>query len=381
MNQHPETCAVCDAIRESPATTNVAIARKLDVGETTVRRHRTHMALSETDDFFGVPSTAITSRGKSYYNRETSTWETVKFNPNTATLLSSLDYDDLEKAVADYHPENPITPAAYSTHTEVFALADAQLGKSMETGGGSKETVERVLASAHAFKRRVEASKPRTIVITDLGDGIENIWNVPSHQLSTNDLDLMAQVRTFRRLLIEVLKLLAPLAPEVYFVSVPSNHGQVRNAPGSSIGTVDNDYGVEISHQLEDVCSNSQSPELSKVRFVRPETYFETATVDVSGTKLAFNHGHRTKGGLNGHDAWWTAQDHGRMPGWDADILLVAHYHTLRIEHSGDRRWIIGVSASEPSSDYFALSTGKRSKRGVTCFRVENGIWSDLEIL
>ena len=101
----------------------------------------------------------------------------------------------------------------------------------------------------------------------------------------------------------------------------------------------------------------------------------------VCGTKLAFHHGHRTKGGINGHDAWWANQDHGRMPGWDADILFVAHYHTPRAEQSGDGRWSLCVSASEPSSDYFALSSGKRSKRGVTCVQVSNRIWSGLEIV
>ena len=42
---------------------------------------------------------------------------------------------------------------------------------------------------------------------------------------------------------------------------------------------------------------------------------------------------------------------------------------------------MISVSASEPSSDYFALANGKRSTRGVTCVRIGNGVWSDIEIL
>lgn len=254
-------------------------------------------------------------------------------------------------------------------------------GKACETGGGTADTVERVMASAERFKERVLETKPKAIVITDLGDVIENMWNVPGHQLSTNDLDLTAQIRVARRLYLEILKLLAPLAPQVYFVSVPSNHGQVRTGPKETVGSLDNDFGVEISHQLEDICVNADSAVLRRITFIRPEKHQETAVLTVCGTKLAFHHGHRTKGGINGHDAWWANQDHGRMPGWDADILFVAHYHTPRAEQSGDGRWIICVSASEPSSDYFALSSGKRSKRGVTCVQVSNRIWSGLEIV
>ena len=39
------------------------------------------------------------------------------------------------------------------------------------------------------------------------------------------------------------------------------------------------------------------------------------------------------------------------------------------------------VVVHEPSSDYFALAQGKRSKRGVTCVRIGDGVWSDIEIL
>lgn len=372
-------CKVCSAIQDNPDKTNVEIGRLAQTTESSVRRHREPGNPSIPDTFFSdVPDAIITSRGRSI--RTESGWEKITYRPQDMALLEANAYDDLERAIAGF-----VTPAAtnpaVSPCAEVFAASDFQIGKANETGGGTKETVERVLASVARFKERVLKSKPRTIIITDIGDGIENIWNVPNHQLTTNDLDLMAQMRTHRRLYIEIFKELAPLAPECISVAVPSNHGQVRNAPGSSVGNVDNDFGIEVSHQLEDVCKHSDSEALRNIRFVRPDQYQETAALAVAGTKLAFNHGHRTSGGQNGHDKWWAAQDHGRMPGWDADMLVVGHYHSMRVEQSGDGRWILSVSASEPSSDYFALSTGKKSKRGVTCFRVCEGIWSDLEIL
>lgn len=254
-------------------------------------------------------------------------------------------------------------------------------GKAGESGGGTKDTIQRVLTSASRFAQRAAERKPQAIVVTDCGDITENMFNVPGHQLSTNDLDLADQIRVARRLQLEVLKMLSPLAPEVYYVSVPSNHGQVRTGPKAAVGGVENDFGVEISYQLEDICEIAESPALRNVQFVRPDKYAETAVLTVADTTLAFNHGHRASGGQAGQDKWWTEQDHGRQPGWNADILVVAHYHNMRLEQSGDGRWIIHLSASEPSSDYFARSKGTTSKRGVTCFSVQRGMWSDLEIL
>ena len=377
-------CGVCKAIQENPTLTNVQLGYLSGKSERSVRRHKAgggSPLVSVPEAFFtDVPTEAITSRGRSI--RTPDGWEKVSFNPNRVAQIAARNMllEDTFAALDGY--TSPVCPTKGARpFAEIFGGSDFQLGKACETGGGTKDTVERVMASAERFKNRVLESNPIAVVITDIGDVIENIFNVPNHQLTTNDLDLTAQIRVARRLYLEVLKLLAPLAPKVYYVSVPSNHGQVRTGPGDSVGSVDNDFGIEISYQLEDICLNSNSEALRSIEFVRPEKYQETATLTVCGTKIAFNHGHRTKGGINGHDVWWANQDHGRMPGWDAHLLVVGHYHTMRAEQSGDGRWIICVSASEPSSDYFALSSGKRSKRGVTCVRVSEGVWSHLEIL
>lgn len=376
-------CDVCQVISDNPGLTNTQLGYLADTSERSIRRHKTPLETTPPmanvpDQFFtDIPTEIVTSRGRSILTPDG--WEKITYDPKKLALAESQKtlQEDILAALAGY-VSTPAPLAGTGSFAEVFAASDFQIGKACETGGGTKDTVERVMASVEAFKQRVNVSRPAAIVITDIGDVIENIWNVPSHQLSTNDLDLTEQIRVARRLYIEIIKHLAPLAPKVYVVTVPSNHGQVRNAPQSAVGSFHNDFGIEISHQLEDVFNES---DLRNLVFIRPNEHQETAVLEVCGTKLAFHHGHRTKGGLNGHDSWWSAQDHGRMPGWDADILVVGHYHTLKVEHSGNGRWIIAVSASEPSSDYFALSSGKRSKRGVTCFRVSAGVWTDLEIL
>ena len=383
----PADCGVCKVIVTNPGLSNTQLGYLAGKSERSVRRHKKARSKgaplgSLPEPFFtDVPVEAITSRGRSIITPDG--WEKITYSPQKVASLQAEKTlaADIMAALDGYVPAKPEPSGPRRAFAEVFGLSDEQVGKACESGGGTKDTVERVMASAESFKQRVLESQPQAIVITDLGDAIENMYNVPQHQLSTNDLDLTAQIRVARRLHLEVLKLLAPLAPQVYYVAVPSNHGQVRTGPKEAVGAVDNDFGIEISHQLEDICLNAESSELRKINFVRPDKYYETATLTLFGTKMAFNHGHRTKGGMNGHDSWWANQDHGRMPGWDADILFVAHYHTARVEQSGDGRWIVCVSASEPSSDYFALASGKRSKRGVTCVRVADRVWSHLEIV
>lgn len=173
-----------------------------------------------------------------------------------------------------------------------------------------------------------------------------------------------------------LLKLL-PHAQTLTLVAVPSNHGQVRTSLQNKgqAGTVDADFGLEISHQIEDATNLAKLP----INYVRPEPLQETATLTTSNTKIAVNHGHRARPGKQAD--WWAKQDHGRMPGWDADIFLTAHYHNLSLVQSGNARWLIGLSAPEPGSNYFALSTGQTAKRGCTALTVQDGAWADLTVL
>lgn len=353
---------------------NAEISRQTGVSKDSARRHRKH-ALAAVDPFFSdIPTEIITSRGTSRRLADGS-WEKISYQPAKKALLDALSYDDLERAIEGFD----FRPAAKTRNpaTSTVHAADLQVGKADQRGGGTPGTLARAMNSIHTFAELCKERKPEHIILSDNGDPIENIFNVPG-QLMTNDLDLPAQIRAFRRLMIEAIKVLAPLAPQLTYLAVPSNHGAARSTYKVQAGTTDADFGLDILHQLEDVCA--ESPALSDVQFVRPEPMFETAVIETSGTKLAYHHGHQSKSQAS-HHSWWAGQDHGRMPGWDADMLVVAHYHNLRVEQSGDGRWIIGVSSSEPSSDYFTNATGQASIRGMTTFDVLDGQWSNLAIV
>lgn len=366
-----------------------AWAAKIGVSEASVRRHLKHAPAGAqgrpegntgalgSDGFLeqhGIPVSAVTSRGMSLLGPDG--WQKVSWNPNAKALHDSMQYDDLKASMENWKPRL-YHAVPKNTKTAVLNAADLQIGKAMQRGGGTKETVARVKLSFERFAQYLIETSPERVILVDNGDGIENCFNVPA-QLVTNDLPVPEQIRVFRRLMLEGIKILAPLTSELVYVSVPSNHGAARTGYKAPGGTVDADFGLEISYQLEDVVG--ESPYLQNVSFVRPYSLDETAVIETSRTKLAFHHGHQSSGPA-GHGKWWQGLDHGRMAGWDADILVTAHFHSMRVEQSGNGRWILGVSSSDASSDWFTNRTGESALQGMTAFDVENGQWSNLRIL
>lgn len=377
MSKHTEQCALCLAdIHIDRTLSNCALGRIYGVSETSVRRHKKYLGTLEIepDEFFGVPNIIITSRGKTVRLPDGS-YEKVTYSPAKMTLVDSLKYDDLEKALLGYD-EVPVK--SKNKHGSTLHGADYQLGKGQARGGGTTQTLMIVRGALHRYAEYVRRTKPEHIVYSDNGDIIENIFNVPQQQM-TNDMDLTEQIRVARRINLEAIKILSPLAPRFTYLAVPSNHGAVRTTFKTQAGTTDADFGIDISYQLEDVCSEHQSRALRNVEFVRPDPLEETAVVDVANTRLAYHHGHQASNTKQGD--WWARQDHGRRPGWDADILVTGHYHTLSLEHSGNGRWHIGVSSPEPGSDWFTNKSGEQSKKGLTMFDVQDGQWSNLAII
>lgn len=353
---------------------NRAIARELGVNESTVRRKRARMGDNHDPFFTDVPTEIITSRGKSY--RTDDGWEKITYLPNKKALLDARSYDDLDLALADYKPQP--RPRHTNEHYAVFNLADAQIG-GVDVNGGTPETLARIRNAYHKFADRVMTEKPTGIIFADGGDPIENCMNTPQQRF-TNDLDVPEQIRVFRRIALEGIKLLAPLVQDFHYVAVTSNHGAFRTGYQEQGGTSDADFGVEIAHQLSDVCSEHSSQVLRDVSFHVPDAWQETVEIEVANTKMAFTHGHLS-GNIKKHADWWAKIDHGRLPGWDADILSVSHYHTPRLENSGDGRWIIGNTSCDNGSQWFTKKSGESSIAGVTAYNILDGMWSGLEIL
>jgi len=365
-------CNLCKQL--DPALSNRENARRLGVNESTVRRHkRRHDQFLVQND---IPEELVTSRGMSVRDPETGSWEKVTWQPNAKAVHDALQYDDLSPLLSNWEPSEYTNKG--NPFGDVLNAADLQIGKAMEWGGGTKETLERATRSAQAFAAQVMKDNPQQVILADNGDIIENCWNTSS-QRATNDMDVPEQIRVARRYMLETIKLLAPLVPELTYVAVPSNHGQARVGFQQDSSTVDADFGLEISYQLEDAIS--LSPFLAdRVQFVRPEPLYTTAVTSIANTRIAFNRGHLSRGQKN-HAAWWQGQDHGRLPGWDADILVTAHYHNMSLQQSGNGRWIIASASCDPGSAHYTSRTGEAALPGMTAFKVQDGQWKDLRLI
>lgn len=357
-------CSLCsNGVGFEPELSQRQVAEKYSVGKTTVHRHRKHLTSSADDD-------GMVLIGRTVRDPVTGSW--TRYRKDTG--VPAVSYEDLERL---FTTDVVTPPVQGEPHTEVLALSDLQAGKAQERGGGTKETIERARQSIASFVQRVKDSKPEAVLLIDGGDPIENVFNTPA-QLVTNDLDVPSQIRTARRLFAEAIRAVAPHTPAVVFASVPSNHGQFRTGFKSAGGTTDADFGLDINSALEEVFEGR--PGFEHVSFVRPEPLDDTAVVETSGTKIAMNHGYHSKGSHK-HGEWWAAQDHGRRAGWDADILLMSHYHTFSVYQSGNKRWIISASSADPGSEWFSKMTGESSRSGMTAFSISGGSWSNIAIL
>lgn len=390
-------CKLCaKGVDTEPGLSQGQIAKKYNVARSSVQRHLKHITKNDqpqpllgvvrpavevsepdVDDFLlsqGIPQEIVTSRGKSV-RLEDGSWEKVSWQPNAKAIHDSLQYDDLSPLLENWEPRDYVREGG--EYTDVLNASDLQIGKANQRGGGTVQTVERVKTSFSRFASRLESDNPHEAALVDGGDPIENVFNV-KEQMVTNDLDVPAQIRTFRRLMLEGIKLFSPLVPVLYYVAVPSNHGAFRTDYKAQGGSIDADFGLEISYQLEDIVN--ENPFLrDRVQFIRPEPLYETAILETSSTRVAFHHGHQSS--YSAHKEWWAKQDHGRMPGWDADLLVTAHYHTMGLDQSGDGRWIIKTASSDVGSDWFTNKTGERAMPGMTAFKVRDGMWSDLALL
>jgi hypothetical protein len=267
-------------------------------------------------------------------------------------------------------------PKEFLSETAVIQPTDYQIGKT-DVHGGTAQSTERALTSLSKFADIVKDRRPQNILIANTGDIIENFCNTSS-QLSTNDLDLPNQVGHAFALELEAIKLLAPLADRVVYATVPSNHGQWRSGPKQNLGDTHADWGIVIARQLGSALG--LNPLIDNVEVHIPNEHMESMAVQLGTTRIGLVHGHQKAKPEHLGD-WWAGQDHGRMPTWDADILLAGHFHSMRLYQSGDGRWVFVGPSSDPGSSWYANLTGHTSVAGMLTFFTENGAWSDLAIV
>lgn len=293
-----------------------------------------------------------------------------KINVRRKTL--KVDLDELVKA-AKRNARAP-RPAKAADVAFVLALGDLQLGK--PDGDGTAGTVERFFASTtkavDRYKRLRREHGALPIYLFHLGDCIEGMVSQGGANTWRTTHTVTEQVRAYRRLLIEQVKALAGITDRLVVAGIPGNHDEAHRP----LHTYGDSWAIDSIAALKDALDLAGNYDHVSVH--APARDELTLTFDVMGTVVGLAHGHQWRAGQA--PTWWARQSHGRQPIGDADLLLSAHLHHLRVEETGAKTWI-QVPALESESTWWRHRTGEVSRPGVVTALVGGGSWRSLEVL
>ncbi|MDB4897209.1 MAG: hypothetical protein JWN15_3471 [Firmicutes bacterium] len=263
----------------------------------------------------------------------------------------------------------------------VVAYADAQTGK-VDRKGGTPELVARIAEKFDRVQDHVRDLKAvgrpvDSAVWMDAGDCIEGQQNVPS-QIATNDLTMTEMVRLHRRITFDGLARLARQFDQVTAAVCASNHAQHR-VNGKVIGPPSDDWGIETLQQVADAFGCNPDA-FGHVKFILPERWQETVSVDIAGTVVGLAHGHQVRSPGKIVD-WWRGQTFGEQPVAAARILLTGHFHHFHAQEVGAGKLWLQAPALDNGSTWYTNTTGEESRSGLMVFSVGADGWSDLAIL
>lgn len=374
MSPLDEAIIANDSLPQHQRRTNQAIADEYGTSEAAVRRHRKALKRRSeqhqqgTDAYFGVPTEAITARGKTVRLPDGS-YEKITWKPGAAERaeVKRLAYDDIAPMFAE-KPE-PATDRPRKG-TFVVVISDMQIGKT-DARGGTKETVRAVRSAIARIAQ--EAASYEEVILVDCGDSTENFTNTVS-QAQTCDMGLVDQIRTAQAVLADAVRELAQACPSVTYVAVPSNHCQVRTGIGRSnrANIPADDYGLLIQSNI--LMAVEGRPGYEGVGFMAPSPHLESLTVRAQdGTAMAVTHGHAA-GSKNRVADWFRGQAFGCVAGMqNARVLLHGHWHSFSVQTVGDSRQIVCAPTVDPGSSWFQNASGESSKPALLTFELGGG--------
>lgn len=275
------------------------------------------------------------------------------------------DVSELLEVVNEDLPSMDDIPTGEST--QVLNLADWQIGKAHERRGGTPETKDRVLGALSRFKehvlslRKVGVGVPE-LIITGMGDVVEQCDGSYDSQAFTTDLNLREQKRVARHLLTRVHRELAPMFERVVSGSVISNHGENRRGK-RSYTTPDDNLDLEVWENLAEIFAENEDA-YGHMTFVTPEDPY-VLTLNVHGHNMAWTHGHQVRRlkskPVYGVWNWWRDQvfgsPTGQLAAGECEVLTSAHFHHhFDLRQQG--RVLLGCPAMDGGSEWITTSSG-----------------------
>lgn len=261
--------------------------------------------------------------------------------------------------------------------TLMVPVGDLQLGK--PDGGGTAATAERfAYLTRQVHEMIVDNGGVERLVLPWLGDCIEGLVSQGGRNVARLDIPVTEQVRLYRRLMLHQIATLAPWAEHVLMPVVPGNHDETYRQQSQPIT---DSWAIEGASAVADALA--MTDHYQHIEFVFPEEEEAAITVDVGGLTLGFTHGHLFGSSPNGAVKWWQQQSHGRQLVGQADILVSAHWHHLRVEHNGGGRMWIQIPALDGGSDWYRRTRGDDIPAGMLSVWLtpgEGAGWTDLKV-
>jgi len=263
--------------------------------------------------------------------------------------------------------KRPKPPTRRRIGTMIIDLADFQVGK-VDNRGGTADLLERSEAALSWKLLEAERLRPAQIVLVDGGDSTEGFESAPNAQ-RTNDLQQTEQIRVWRRIFWRWIDALSRVTEDLVVLGVPSNHCHVRQGK-NRVGSTLDDWGIEVLAQVADIAKGN--PEAyGHVRFFQPEDTEEHVLFTMAdGLVLGVIHGDQVSRPDMLPEFLKRNQKRGRGIG-SADIVLVHHFHHLRLQAFGDGQTMIIAPTNDNGSTWFQYS-GEDSQPGVLSLQVDD---------
>ena len=295
------------------------------------------------------------------------------FRKKTGMLDLLLLYSEAKKSIKNKKKSLQVKT---SDKALVVLWSDLQVGK-VDHRGGTSALIERVEITKQKLIQQVKKEKPSKVIFADVGDTIENFINAnDANQLYTNDLSIMEQVDLATTLAWDTLKALTDYVPEIVYLSVASNHCQMR-INKQRVGKGTDDWGVHIGRTLARLALEVGLP----ITFIEPQPHDESLALDV------FEDGFHVLGLWHGHQSprpdqvptWWRQQAFGNQPVAAATIGVSGHFHHLRVVELGSTprgtsRFWVQAATMDNGSGWWKRQAGEDSQPGLVTFFLEKGI-------
>ena len=288
----------------------------------------------------------------------------IEFEPVRAVRRAVVDAEAIVARIASWTPRRQ----KQTTERAFWApVGDTQIGKI--EGGGTGATVDRFLGELGSVVERQRQLKASTVWLPWLGDCIEGVVSQGGRVRGRLDLTVTEQIRVYRRLVMAQIKAYAPLADQLVVVAIPGNHDE----PSRDLFSVGTDSWAldAISAVADGVAENAELKD--RIRFLYPDWDTLTVTVDSEDARVTMTHGHQFPNSQDYWQKWWHGQIAARLLPGDADVLLAAHRHHLRIADFAGGRTFIQIPAMDGGSQHFDDRYGGNIPSRLVSFTIEEG--------